>query len=718
MEDKNVLFLDTIPQKAELSFGKSPDHRYLPQPNRPLTFVVMLSLSAVVVGSLLLSMTVMFNVFLLAPSQNEQLLTNLACAKHIQYNAGAVSYLPQSQVMNLHARKTSYDFEPSVILSGCVGISLANGTAPISQCSRSREKRTCLEWKNKARLVMEETVLTKEVRCTSVSWEALTYDINDFTDCYNMSGAHWYGFGQVFDQKWPIENWSMNFAPFVTHDSISAKTAYGSVAERLVFGSRGVGIYVPEDVPLFVSVNASGDHKICLMGRFKNSPYINNDDLPPFLKYNICSSDNALQMRNFAAKNFFSLPPPNKIPDERMFTSPIWSTWALYKKTINQSTVIDFADAILKYNFSNSQIEIDDNWTPHYGDMTFEPRKFPDPKGMVQQLHNKGFRVTVWVHPFASLLSQSYQEGKANGYFVKTKRGTPKPTFWWDGIGAILDATNMNAQNWFLAKLHRLKNIYGINSFKFDAGESGWLPPSPFYMASPGINPSLYSTMYVKMAYDADSDVRHQEVRVGWRTQDTPIFTRMLDKDSVWGYNNGLKTLIPDALTFGILGYPFILPDMIGGNAYASTYPDRELFIRWLEANVFLPSLQFSIPPWAYDGEIINISKKMIDLHKKFAPTIISLAKQFSESGAPIIRPLWWINATDDISLTIDSEFLLGDDLLVAPVLEQGARARDVYLVPPYKWRDERTGSVVNCGWHLNYKADLDELPYFTRIIK
>ena len=89
----------------------------------------------------------------------------------------------------------------------------------------------------------------------------------------------------------------------------------------------------------------------------------------------------------------------------------------------------------------------------------------------------------------------------------------------------------------------------------------------------------------------------------GWGAQNSAIFFRMLDKDSNWGYDNGLKTLIPTLLQFGLEGYPYVLPDMIGGNGYGDP-PDRELFIRWLQANVFMPAMQFSYAPWNYDQEV------------------------------------------------------------------------------------------------------------------
>ena len=196
---------------------------------------------------------------------------------------------------------------------------------------------------------------------------------------------------------------------------------------------------------------------------------------------------------------------------------------------------------------------------------------------------------------------------------------------------------------------------------------------------------------------------------------------RLFDRWSAWEAEaGGLETLIPSTLTFGLLGYPFVLPDMIGGNAYGEdfsggVYPDRELFIRWLEASALLPSMQFSIPPWLYDKEVISITQRYVQLHEKYAPTIIALAKDAVATGNPIIRPLWWISPQDEVALTIGSQFLLGDDLIVAPVLVHGARRRDVYI-PAGEWRDLlRDQPVTGPAWLREYEVALDELPLFER---
>lgn len=106
-----------------------------------------------------------------------------------------------------------------------------------------------------------------------------------------------------------------------------------------------------------------------------------------------------------------------------------------------------------------------------------------------------------------------------------------------------------------------------------------------------------------------------------------------------------------------VLGYPFILPDMIGGNAYtfigdnidfnADTiaYPDKEVYIRWAQVTAFLPSMQFSIPPWHYGDEVDRICKELVEIHENLVyPLLEKYGNLAVQNGSPIIRPMWWVD--------------------------------------------------------------------------
>lgn len=232
----------------------------------------------------------------------------------------------------------------------------------------------------------------------------------------------------------------------------------------------------------------------------------------------------------------------------------------------------------------------------------------------------------------------------------------------------------------------------------------------------PYFHPSEYIQHYVDLAVQADTFARRQEVRVGCLTQHAPIMVRMLDRRSRWGIDNGLATLIPTALTFGLLGYPFVLPDMIGGNAYDGVLVTRELYIRWLQVNVFLPAIQFSIPPWYFnDTKVIEHTRGMLQLRESYSSMFDKLTDEAVAHGWPIVRPLWWVDPADTVCHTVDDEYLLGNDLLVAPIVKEGSRSRDIYI-PSGRWVDQLSGGdVEGSRWYHNYTASLWQLPHFVR---
>lgn len=139
------------------------------------------------------------------------------------------------------------------------------------------------------------------------------------------------------------------------------------------------------------------------------------------------------------------------------------------------------------------------------------------------------------------------------------------------------------------------------------------------------------------------------EVRSGQGTQDLPIFVRFIDKDTEWSFKNGLPTLITTLLQMNLVGYGFILPDMIGGNGYNEP-PSEELFIRWLQANVFMPSLQYSYVPWDYSDKAIEICRTFTDLHAQYTDEIMEVFEEAVKRGEPVNPPIWWVDPTDQVA--------------------------------------------------------------------
>lgn len=141
------------------------------------------------------------------------------------------------------------------------------------------------------------------------------------------------------------------------------------------------------------------------------------------------------------------------------------------------------------------------------------------------------------------------------------------------------------------------------------------------------------------------------EVRTAQNTQDLPIFVRIRDRNSRWGQEYGLGTLIPTILNLNLIGYGFILPDMIGGAS--EERPSEELFVRWLQASVFMPSIQYSYSPWDYSAEAIKICKHFTSLHAQYVGVIMDALEAAVKWGEPVNPPLWWLDPNDDVAMSI-----------------------------------------------------------------
>jgi alpha-glucosidase (family GH31 glycosyl hydrolase) len=314
-------------------------------------------------------------------------------------------------------------------------------------------------------------------------------------------------------------------------------------------------------------------------------------------------------------------------------------------------------------------------------------------------------RVTLWVHPFCNIDSYNFAPGAKSGYWVKDGQGKyPGFTSWWNGNpSVILDTTNSQAYDYFTSKLNQLKTKYGIDSFKFDAGETNWLP-NEFTLYDNRSNPHVYSQNYVKIAHEQNLFV---EARVGHVNQDKGIFYRILDRASDWTIHDGLKSVITATLHFSLLGYRYVLPDIIGGNGEIGR--QKELFIRWAQLTAFMPSMQFGVPPWYFDYETDRIAKKFVDIHiEQVAPYIYELPLD----AQPIIRPIWWLEPTNNQTFNISDQFMVGDDILVAPILDPNVTSRLVYL-PIGQWYNIESKCVYNGPVYIKENVNIETIPYY-----
>ncbi|KAK9806886.1 hypothetical protein WJX72_006324 [[Myrmecia] bisecta] len=584
------------------------------------------------------------------------------------------------------------------------------------------------------------------------------------------TSGHWFGGGHLMRQLWPLNRASLEVGPFLPADNgvngcntlLGAQwmTSHGllvmadpdqpflhvgmnapvvNLGEGWIQRRWGVGVqnlareYLPRAARDFLS----GDRQLRIQARSSYKDHLMHHPLSDWMptpqhpgasdksdnqsdmltvRIALCATQNAREASLAALR---TMQPPKLAPWE-VISAPIWTTWARYFTRVNQAKVLQYAREIVQRGLQRSVMEIDDRWQSAYGDLEFDAKKFPDPAAMVAQLHEMGFKVTVWVMPFVQENSQAYREGKDKGYFVQStasNRGL-KPGFfhWWNPSPVVaLDVTNPEAVAWFVKRLRHLQQTTGIDGFKFDAGEPCFLPPQ-FKTHMPISHATEYTRLWVT-AVAGQFAGGVCEVRTGHQTQGVALLTRMGDRFSTWDVANGLQSLIPTLLTSGLLGYPFTLPDMIGGNAYFGRRPDKELMVRWTQVNALMPAMQFSIAPWDLSKETEKLCAAALDLRQQVLGRMLELASEAAETLSPLARPLWWLDPDDESTYLISDQFAVGMDIIVAPVVEKGAVARDVYL-PAGLWRELLGSNVVYQGgqWLRNLDAPLSKLPCFLRV--
>jgi alpha-glucosidase (family GH31 glycosyl hydrolase) len=422
------------------------------------------------------------------------------------------------------------------------------------------------------------------------------------------------------------------------------------------------------------------------------------------------------------SQRFF--PTAGKTPHDALFLHPQYNTWIELTYNQNQKDVLAYARGIGANSFPKGALMIDEGWFSHYGNLDFEGGRFPDAKSMMKELHSLGFPVMLWVCPyitpdgpfFKELWLDQTRNNKTVWFVNANNPRQPAIMEWWNGFSAIVDLTNPTAKQWYKAQLDRLMKDYGVDGFKFDGGDASYYsaktmltPPKAF---DPGVTPNGHSEEFARLGLDYPLN----EYRATWKMAGQPLAQRLRDKNHDW---SDLRKLIPGVLNQGVMGYAFTCPDLIGGGEYLSFREagsiDEELIVRAAQVHALMPMMQFSAAPWRVLGpQNLKIARGAAQLHEQLGPEILALAKRAAATGEPIVRSLEYQYPDRGYGAVTD-QFLLGEEILVAPVLHKGASERSV-LFPPGAWRGD-DGRIVRGPATETVKAPLARLPWWRRTL-
>jgi alpha-glucosidase (family GH31 glycosyl hydrolase) len=419
----------------------------------------------------------------------------------------------------------------------------------------------------------------------------------------------------------------------------------------------------------------------------------------------------------YAVKHFF--PPNGKIPEEKLFTHPQYNTWIELIYNQNEQDILKYAQGIIDNGYPPGVLMIDDNWQENYGVWEFSPRRFKNPKAMIKKLHDMGFQVMLWICPFISPDSEVFRYLAREGMLLLDPQKTHDVLWantqekaaiirWWNGASACLDLSNPKAEKWFKEQLDHLVEEYGVDGFKFDAGDAHFYDNG--VISYEEVLPNDHTALFAEIGLDYPLN----EYRASWKMAGLPLAQRLRDKGHNW---TDLQKLIPDQMSQSLMGYAYTCPDMIGGGEYGTfinlTSIDEELVVRSAQVHALMPMMQFSVAPWrVLSKENAAYCLEAAKLHTEMGPYFLELAKQASKTGEPIVKPMALAYPDNGYEM-IKDQFVLGDDIIVAPVVTKGAYKRKVVL-PKGRWKDDR-GKIVNGNKTIEIDVPLGRLPFFTK---
>ena len=430
-----------------------------------------------------------------------------------------------------------------------------------------------------------------------------------------------------------------------------------------------------------------------------------------------------------------------------MFPDSLTGLWQCKLRYRTQEEVLEVARRYQQEGIRIDQIVIDFfHWTVQ-GDWKFDKTYWPDPKAMVDELHRMGIRVIVSVWPSVDRRSENFGPMMERGLLIRTERGAAQ-TYDYQGDCVEIDPFNPEAREyiWEVCK----KNYYdlGIDGFWLDNSEPdyGVYDFDHYrYYAGPALSCSnLYPQLFSRAFYEPMSADKGREavnlLRCGWAGSQK--YGNVIWSGDVPSTFESFREQLQAGLNIGLAGIPWWTTDIGGFMTDDVNDPDfRELLIRWYQFAVYSAVLRmhgdrgpYNIPPlderdwgggylhtgqpnelWSYGEENYRIMRKYYDVRIAMKDYIIGLYREAHETGAPLIRTMFFEFPDDAKCWELKDQYMFGGEYLVAPVLTLHAAERDVYL-PGGRWKNVNSGETVTGGQTVTVKTPLDEIPVFERM--
>jgi alpha-D-xyloside xylohydrolase len=394
----------------------------------------------------------------------------------------------------------------------------------------------------------------------------------------------------------------------------------------------------------------------------------------------------------------------------------LWLTTS-FTTSYDEETVTSFVDGMAERDLPLSVFHFDTFWMREFSwcDFQWDSRTFPDPPAMLKRLKDRGLRVCLWINPYIAQRSALFAEGMANGYLVLREDGDVWQWDRWQAGMALVDFTNPDARAWYATKLKALLDM-GVDCFKSDFGER--IPTEVVWHdgADPERMHNWYTQLYNETVFEVLRETRGDGEAV--------VFARSAtvggQKFPVhWGGDcsssfESMAESLRGGLSLAASGFGFWSHD-IGG---FEGRPDPAVFKRWvpfglLSSHSRLHGNQTYRVPWLFDDESVDVLRAFTRLKHRLMPYLFGAAVQAHTEGVPVMRPMAVEFPDDPACAYLETQYMLGDSLLVAPVFAADGDVR--YYVPAGRWTSFTTGEVIEGPRWVRETHGFDSVPLLVR---
>ncbi|GGI43679.1 alpha-D-xyloside xylohydrolase [Agromyces flavus] len=411
---------------------------------------------------------------------------------------------------------------------------------------------------------------------------------------------------------------------------------------------------------------------------------------------------------------------PARVPD---WSYGLWLSTS-FTTDYDEATVNAFIDGMAERDIPLEVFHFDCFWMRefHWTDFQWDPAVFPDPEGMLARLHDRGLRVSAWLNPYIAQRSRLFREGVERGYLVRRADGSVWQWDLWQAGMALVDFTNPEATRWFQEHLRGLI-AQGVDAIKTDFGEripvdvvwhDGSDPEAMHHRYTQLYNRAVFAVLEESrgegeaVLFARSATAGGQSMPVHWGGDNSSTFTSMAES-------------LRGGLSLAMSGFGYWSHD-IGGFEGS---PDPAVFKRWLAFGLLSShsrlhgSTSYRVP-WAFDSgdeapgqSAVEVARTFAKLKASLRPYLVAAGEEAHRTGTPVMRPMQLAFPSDPAVAFLDRQYLLGPDLLVAPVFSASGDVE--YYLPEGRWTNWFTRESIEGGEWRRERHGFETVPLWIR---